>query len=308
MRLQKQAVYREMAEVCEKWGLVEMDKFTSSRREASTSSMDPSSAQSNADSRASMTSSPMPSETQHDNLILTLMNTTTSAIRAAQKYFLALPPEKLPYGPSSYMDQQQKRDTAPSSSARGLPFTLGVVTASRPIPRHSTVGVASSSKIIDRSNNITDEAGDPLLRLRKASLATLGTLKEMEARFRLPHDEVPIDQLDESMQELSVSSSTSSSAPQPTFQVEDTSASERSGSSDASRGHLYRDDVSLLDLAKEGQIVKNWIETVDSLLSDLESGSKTPRPRTKSGNLESGIGSLPIWARDDRFEHDSLGE
>lgn len=309
-RLQRQAVYRELAEVCEKWGLVEMDKFLSSRRQPSTAST--SSTLYESSTRELLNTSPMPSDSQQDNLILNLMQTTTAAIRAAQKYFLALPPEKLPYGNAKTGSNLNKEISSSSSSNRGPPSALGIITASRPIPRHSMMGVASSSRRTvsptrDREQNASP---DPLLRLRKASLAALGALKEMEARYRVPtSDEVHAEHLNDPIQDLSLSSNDSMYS-HPSLHIEDTSSSEKSTSSSiASKGHLYQANVSLSDLNKEAQIVKEWIETVDSLLSDLTTdAAKTPRPRTKSGNLAVETSPIPKWARIDAFENDKLGE
>lgn len=310
-RLQRRAVYRELAEVCEKWGLVEMDKFLSSRRQPSTASA--SSTPYESSTRESLNTSPMPSDSQQDNLILSLMQTTTAAIRAAQKYFLTLPPEKLPYGNAKTGNNHNKETSSSSSSSnRGPPSALGIITASRPIPRHSMMGVASSSRrpVSPTRDKEQNASPDPLLRLRKVSLATLGALKEMEARYRVPmSDEVHIEHLNDSIQDLSLSSNDSTYS-HPSLHIEDTCSSEIStSSSTASKGHLYQANVSLTNLNKEAQIVKEWIETVDNLLSDLTTdAAKTPRPRTKSGNLAVETSPIPKWARIDAFENDKLGE
>jgi hypothetical protein len=281
--------------------LIELGKFANlnTRRESSTGGS------SDADVSHTRTSSPLPFE-QQDNLVLTLINTTTSAIRAAQKYFLTLPPEKLPGGSAT-----PKASESSSRFPQQIPG-VGVITASRPIPRHSQLGVAATSKRSLSPSNSQQSSGstlgppsdDPLIRLRRVSLATLGALKEMERRYRLPGQrEASIDDLNDSVQDISVSSETSSSI------GEGNSVSGFSGTtSDYTKGHLYREDVSLRDLTNEAQIVKEWIDTVDTLLSEVLKESKiVSRQRTKSGNLEEG-GAVPKWAREDAFEGNTLGE
>lgn len=309
LRAQKQDVYRQVAEVCEKWGLVEMGKSLSSRRESSMGM----NTINDLDVRSVMSPSPMPSEDSGENLILVLLNTTTSAIRSVQRYFLSLPPEKLPYtGQSQDAGRDNTSLRPPASTSRGLP-TLGVVTASRPIPRHSMVGIATSSKrslsppsdsrTPTSTSHYIDSGQDPSVRLRKASLATLGALKEMEVRYRLARQEEgdASGLLSESLQDVSISNS-SSDAPALTFNIEDTSASERSGSSDHARGHLYRDDISLQELAAEAQTVREWIEVVDFLMSAPTVAASTPRLRTQSGNLAPREEAIPAWAKKDTLD------
>lgn len=314
-RLQKEAVYRELAEVCEKWGLVEMERSMnpSTRREFSTASTTSTSSSFNniIIYDRSATASPTPSDNHNESLILTLINTTTSAIRAAQRYFLSLPPEKL--GESSDMsDLQLER-----ASHRGIP-ALGVVTASRPIPRHSTLGVATSGRQAispERNKQASAQSAkipqDPLLRLRKVSLATLGALKDMEHRYRLnsPSEQPSnIEDIKDTLGDISITSSTDSVYQNPTFQIEDTSASEQSGYPNSYKGHLYRNDISLRDLSEQAQIVKQWIETVNELLNRLSSEVKTRRIRTKSGNLSQDNVPLPQWATPDCDDGDKLGK
>lgn len=307
LRLQRQAVYRELAEVCEKWGLVEMDKYRhSSRREPSSASTSSGTHYNESDARASA-ASPIPSEPCNDSLVLTLLNITTSAIRVAQRYFLTLPPVKLPNSTAG----QRRTENSSSSSA------LGVVTASRPIPRHSTMGIASSSRRAvspksqkSSSSSVIDPASrDPMLRLRRVSLETLGMLRELDAKYCTQHQtQTSTHDLDASMNDISIASMDTSGTTNPSFHVDDTSASERSSHSDAIKGHLYRSDISLQDLNKEAQVVKGWIETVDDLLSQLSAEAKAPRPRTKSGHLSLDSSPLPKWANEDFYDGDGLGQ
>lgn len=302
-------MYRELSEVCEKWGLVEMERsiVPSSRRDSSTGST--TSSVSNAYDR-STTASPTPSEYHDQSLVLTLMSTTTAAIRAAQKYFLSLPADKL----SGVSELSNMPTGGPAKSPSGGPPVLGVSTASRPIPRQSTMGIASPNRsatspegLRSATNQSRGSAKDPLLRLRKASLATLGSLKEMGHRYRLLPSKQDSDMKDveESLGDLSITSSASSIA-NPSFQIEDTSVSEQSGESDSRKGHLYRTDVSLRDLNQEAQVVKEWVETVNDLLTHVSSESKTSRVRTRSGNLSSDNSPLPNWARSDAYGGDRL--
>lgn len=285
--------------MCEAWGLVEMGKHLSTRRESSsavsrTVGLD----------RSLATPSPSFSEDRsgEHNLVLILLQTTTSAVRSVQRYFLSLPPDKLPYSPA--VEQAHRRE--PSSSS-GRPATLGVITSARPIDRYSTLGRRSISPPRVATAPQGHAEDDPLLRLRKASLATLGALKEMDVRYRLSATDTSDEELASALDTVDLSSGS--------VTIDRTSSSE-SGSSSAGTGltgYLYNDDVTLSELRAEANAIKYWIETVDSLLfaKTAEAVLKSPRPSSGSGHLQIAMDeadSVPRWAREGTFSADLMGE
>ena len=276
-----------------------MGKHLSSRRESSTTA-----ACRVADyDRSLATPSPSFSEDRHEeNLVLTLLQTTTSAIRSVQKYFLSLPPDKLPYSAST--ERAQRREASNSASR---PAPLGVITSARPIPRYSNFGQPSRQSLSPpRTSAAAEDDEDPLLRLRKASLATLGALKEMVAHYRLPGTESVDEELDAAFNAADISGGS--------VLIERNSSSE-SGSSSAGTGvtgQFYDEEVSLTDLRKEAEAVRHWIETVDSLLfaKTAEAAMKTPRPRADSGKFQTAMtetSAVPRWAREEAFSADGMG-
>lgn len=282
---------------------------------------------------------PLTESEGEENLILSLLQTTTSAIRATQKYFLSLPPEKLPTG---FSTSQGKGDAPqPALPGLGLPSSLpstlgaparhsslGFSTASRPNPRFVSSSMASSSfrrsqpppssraevKAFPSSSSYEE---DPLLVLRKASLDTLGTLKEMEARYRLSGSESSLQLSSDEARELAESMNDIKLAPSaPLLTFEDSNASTSGSSSDTGasaamasssslKGHLYRDDVDLKELSGEAESVRKWIETVDALL--LASSSKKSG-RTDAPASSADISEMPEWAKENAFPDDPLGK
>lgn len=350
LRSRKKEVYANIAQVCERWDLVEMSRQASSSSTASTSAPPPSDRPARG---ASIISIPMSSSTalppsrsrsptkhpgssalhHHDSiseyggsnigsnasgsgsLVPNLIEVTTAAIRSAQRYFLSLPPEKLPFTSNQISSQQQK----PTAS-------LGLITAARPIPRHTLVSSLPSTSSRQPSNPATrlpaagvpfpsqNDDEDPLLKLRKVSLDTLGALKEMERRLRLrepsssssaavAHRTPSSEQaaLVASLSSTSIASGSGSGIGQPSlvFSEDLSSASDVSSSLGAhdvdhsATGHLYREDVNLADLQAEARVVRSWIETVDGLLSYKSIASPSRERRSSSP----GSDRCPAWAR-----------
>ena len=346
LRVRREQVYAAVSDVCERWGLVEMGKQLSHRRESSSAAP---AATASADERARVTPSPSLSErrdgvadgegaveTEHaDSLVLDLLQTTTAAIRAVQKYFVSLPPDRL--------------SSEPAASSASVNRT-GLITSARPIPRFSTLGLgnpaasSASSPSHSRRQASSSKTGpeafpseaDPLVSLRKASLGALSSLKDMDARYRIAGTSLSSAEAalapgedassDSSMGDLSLrSSSSSSSAAVPGVFLEDASSSEASSSTGtgagprgAVTGHLYDAGVTLHDLREEAVAIRSWIETVDSLLfarPSTENSPLTPRPGGSAhafGQDQASVtyrsNSLPDWARENRFEDDDLGE
>lgn len=281
-----------------------------------------------------------------NSLVLRLLQTTTHAIRTVQRYFLSLPPDRLPSdGIDSAAAAPYSVTNRTVSGSRHLHPSLGVITAARPIPRYSSKPTTASQPYAvgttrpslsetDSSSSPSESAGvsvqdqDPLTRLRNASLATLEALREMEVNYRIPGSitDGPRDSEDailhRGVSDLSLTVGESGGPPSLSYTEDDASDLNSSDAATGGRtgeeasaaasetsmhGHLYQEDVSLRDLAKEAEIVQRWVETVDSLLTMMN--HRRARQRTQSNNLASSSGPrTPRWAREEEFPQDNLGE
>ena len=276
LRVQRQEVYHEVANVCEQWGLVEMGKQFSSRQMLSSTA--------SGDSRESKSASPVCPSGPGDageNRILILLKVTTSAIRSVQRYFLSLPPENLPLAPRACLPNPESLVSKRSKELRAT------ICVSAPIP--------------------FPVQDDPLIALRQANLTALGMLKDMELRYRqsgvrsepgnLLVGSKPMD-ADSFSERLGIGSGKIT----PSLSSAEATSSDVSGSiSDGELGHLYKDNVSLPELKEEANVVRQWIETVDSLIFQRLRKASTIE-------ADQSLERLPRWTRPEDCENDVLGE
>ncbi|KAH8926205.1 hypothetical protein BT69DRAFT_1019874 [Atractiella rhizophila] len=285
-------VLGSLEEVCRIWGLVEHVKLA---RRPSTDSMrvrSPSPTP-HSPTRASLN---LPSTPSQEPFILTLLHTTTSAIRAVQKYVLSLPSESLqaiqdsPSVRDSLLEVERARNERFSSS-------MGISTSARsrsmmiqPSGGRLSLGLASpSSANVGRRSFTPGQLGsvkegekeekkeDALTTLRRSSLDVLGSLKDMEMRYRLPgqEDEGLLKEEDEEEVEEARSSGSGSGS------------GEGKG-----KGYMYRTDVALEDLQKEAEVVRRYVELVDHVLFRDAEGKKKRKsvlpPSPSSGSTKKG--------------------
>lgn len=295
LRTRRNEVYAELANVCEKWGIV--DSGSTSTRPAYSRMSGIA-----ADSAVKRTSSPAPPGESIDNMVLDLLHSTANAIRIAQRYFHSLPQDRLPPG-------AQIQVASDSSTVR--PSTLGLVTASRPIPKHASMAPSpSTSRLIPTSISTSPAKRstnkEPFQQLRKASMAALGALKDIDLRYRISTPDPSVDGLGNDFESVSMGREREgrSSSVNITDDYSDQPSSTSSSTYDSSNGHLYSDHVTLADLAKEAKVVQDWIETVDSLLAETRKGGKTPM-MSSSGERNQAV---PLWARQEAYATDPVGE
>ncbi|PWN52120.1 hypothetical protein IE53DRAFT_367470 [Violaceomyces palustris] len=143
-----------------------------------------------------------------------------------------------------------------------------------------------------------EKTDDPLTLVRSAALNVLGMLKELEEEHRLPQDHPAYkDQDGDRRTKVNAAVETLSEPDSPcvgSFQADEM----RRGSmhtSDTSvdeikpeYGHLYRSDLKLSDLEKERVVVREYLGTVDRILSAVKGVKKAhiSNRRRLSGNPE----------------------
>ncbi|EMD35736.1 hypothetical protein CERSUDRAFT_156446 [Gelatoporia subvermispora B] len=200
--------------------------------------------------------------------VLDVLKTTTRAVRSVRNYLMSLPDES----------------TGPTSHQSFRPQTL------------------SSTPMSKRQASQPNSPSDPLTRIRKSALEVLSVLREVEEKTRLPLEHDAYDaQSDHGSLPEHGTASRSASPTEPAFLDGDTSVSisfiEISGHSRPvpvwedevddfnqlseeerekrerwderlvlSGGWLYRQDVRLVDLAREREVVARYVNTVDEVL------------------------------------------
>ena len=288
LRLRREEVYAQMANVCDKWDIIGTGSGTASDRVTKSSER--------RYSREALAPSPLPPDEESDNIVLILLHATTQAIRTAQRFVHSLPPDVLPTTSSTSHSSASQRSFRPPG--------LGVITSARPIPRHSTVGKSSPAGLtsppkIDKASSSMALDDDPLRKLRIASLDALGALKDMERRYRLPVRELSdVEQVRKSMHLASIGDES-----RPQLDLYDDSSETSSTIGSSSGGHLYQVGVQLHDLKAESAEVQNWIAVVDDLLSRVAKRERAPEGEAPpSDEAES-----PEWAKMGLFKDDPLG-
>jgi hypothetical protein len=127
-----------------------------------------------------------------------------------QKYFISLPPDRLP--PLSRSSQQLRRTSNPAETLHSAHHHLAISTSARPRTSLGAISSSASPRPVSSisslfsaaqegsgstSTDSTAGAPDPLVELRRASLDVLGALKEMELRYRLPVPPSPMSTTNE---------------------------------------------------------------------------------------------------------------
>ncbi|GAA5900216.1 hypothetical protein JCM6882_002276 [Rhodosporidiobolus microsporus] len=265
--------------------------------------------------------------------VLDLLTTTTSAIRAVQRYVVALPAST--FSSSSSSSSASPSSSPPTPTPTALSFApatttvpvlgtsdahnrddyLRLSTAAHPRPRASLALPSSVSSAPNKASTGTGttaagggEKPAVLGELRRASLEVLGALREIEGRYRLAPP---------------VLSSSSSSA-----LAEDA----KDGKNPVEPPPEYAPDVALdavldaFSAAEEG--VKKWVEVVGRVLgragraragrgrgrrSRLSGGSEGKGEEEDEAETEGSDGSeggeegeVPLWAEKDAFGGDDL--
>jgi hypothetical protein len=302
-----------------RWGLVEHVKSLPPPLTANGRARSPSPTFSRAESE-------IDNSAIDENLVLSLIHTTTSAIRSVQKYFISLPPDRLP--PSSRSSQQLRRTSNPAEGGGSSPHHhLAISTSARPRASLGAVSpsprpVSSISSLFSAAQESSSGAGsnnaagpDPLVELRRASLDVLGALKEMELRYRLPVPTSPTTEGGADEQPPPESPVTEGGPPlhlPPSDRASLLSRSQRgvgsvdsyseissdgggdgdaAAASSTTRGHLYRSDVTLADLRAEKDIVRAYVEKVDEVIFASFRGRRGGGGRRgRSSNVRSVIG------------------
>jgi hypothetical protein len=134
--------------------------------------------------------------------------------------------------------------------------------------------------------------------LRKKSLEVLGVLREMEGRYRLPASQRLLADEGEGM----VDSPLETDAPAlPRAAVAPAAVTPETEEAEP----MYRSDVSLSALAREQNVVREWVKVVRRVLEETADacGVRT-KGRMGEGEVQD---DKPRWARRDAWE-DSLGK
>ncbi|SCV67764.1 BQ2448_5375 [Microbotryum intermedium] len=217
------------------------------------------------------------------SLIPLLLQSTTSAIRAVQRYVISLPSDSI--SPAS-LSPECRSPVSPSKPTRPI--------SSR--PRISVLTSATSStQPTNRTSGTT--APDPLWFLRHASLDLLGALHDLETKYRIVPSSSPSDPIDQSaVKSIQASPSDNSN------QLSRPNSSSISDLSIIDPDADYEKGVELAQLGKETELVKGWVSCVDELLSRLSRPSVASRRISlKADSTVSAIGEAmedeaPAWA------------
>ncbi|KAG0150084.1 hypothetical protein CROQUDRAFT_652764 [Cronartium quercuum f. sp. fusiforme G11] len=237
----RQEVMRQLDQVCESWGLIELTARRASSGQSNRSE-DP-------------IRGPSPNLTTckptDEDFVVSLLALTTRAVRSVQKFISTLPdPDLFLTGAAIGGLERRISSLEVSTSARpriSNPFSSrGSIDPFALFKKRRT----TRPNEID-SKEVKEEI--PLSVLRRTSLDVLGCLKDIELRFRIPGSGTPFAQADSAPGE-SVSSPVDENGPELTLPA---------------MSWEYRSDVTLLDVGAEALIVKRWLEAVDGVLEGV---------------------------------------
>ncbi|KDE04104.1 hypothetical protein MVLG_05474 [Microbotryum lychnidis-dioicae p1A1 Lamole] len=216
------------------------------------------------------------------NLVPLLLQSTTSAIRAVQRYVISLPSDSI--SPAAH-SPECRSPISPSKPTRPLLAR----------PRISVLTSATSpTATTNRSSGITPP--DPLSFLRHASLDLLGALHDLEIKYRILPSSSPTEPIDQNGVKCNATTSSDNSASRSI-----PSSSSLSDLSIIDPDAVY-EEVGLVQLSKETELVKVWVNYVEELLSRLSKPSAASR--RASVKLESALPTMgeamedesPAWA------------
>ncbi|GAA5858435.1 hypothetical protein JCM1840_001203 [Sporobolomyces johnsonii] len=341
----RREVLQGMENVCDKWGLIThlsashpMRRRSRSSYSTSPTSLNPPSSSGASTAVPSRAASPTPmqqhltvdrpfspfseaesaattSSSSEIPLILDLLTTTTSAIRSVQRFVVALPSSSSLHVSTSHPSAPSPADEHLRISTAARPRTslaLPVSVSSAPMGR--SFSSSSSGEGKEKGTEGASEEGvrkmdgDELLlaTLRKKSLEVLGMLRDLEGRYRLPslsgEDEVAASPVDISAPPLTLPLSQPDSTPASSPDSEDPTPIPR-----------YSDTPTLSDVDPQADLVRDWVEVVDQVLSARERQRRRRRARRSGGGEgeseeeeegegEEGDGEeVPEWARKEGY-------
>ncbi|GAA6008535.1 hypothetical protein JCM10207_007148 [Rhodosporidiobolus poonsookiae] len=291
-RALRDEVLEVLESVCDRWGLIAHLTPSHPSRRLSRSSYSASSSASPVPSRAaspaqflSSLSPSLPerpyspllgsdtdaastasSSTAEPPLVLDLLTSTTAAVRAVQRYVVALPASAFAPPPSPSAVGAPLGD-ATNRPAQELPHLL-LSTSSRPRPRSSLAGETA------QKDAAPAEEADVVVRLRRRSLDVLGLLRDVEARYRLP------------------SSTSSTNTP-------DAAPSEAQNEVAYTAHPTLTLDTLLDAFPAAEETLGAWVEAVDGV---LQVRGRAERRRGSAGEEDGEGEELPEWAREEGFE------
>ncbi|GAA5920814.1 hypothetical protein JCM1841_005107 [Sporobolomyces salmonicolor] len=346
----RREVLEGLENVCDKWGLIThlsashpMRRHSRSSYSTPPTSHNPpsSSATSTAVPSRAASPTPMPQHLNIDRpfspfseaestattssgseipLVLDLLTTTTSAIRSVQRFVVALPTSSSLHASTSHPRSPSPAEEHLRISTAARPRTslaLPVSVSSAPMGRSF-----SSSSSGEGKENGTERASEEGVRkrdkdelllatLRKKSLEVLGMLRDLEGRYRLPslsaEDEAAASPVDTSAPPLTLPLSQPDFTPVPSSSL---------------AGHptpipRYSDTPTLSDVDPEAELVRDWVEVVDQVLSARERQRRRRRGRRSGGSEGEGEGEeegeeeeegqeedgeeVPEWARKEGY-------
>ncbi|SCZ93677.1 BZ3500_MvSof-1268-A1-R1_Chr6-3g08815 [Microbotryum saponariae] len=228
------------------------------------------------------------------NLVPLLLQSTTSAIRAVQRYVISLPSDSI--SPAAH-SPECRSPVSPSKPTRPISAR----------PRISVLTSATSpTATTNRSSGTTPP--DPLSFLRHASLDLLGALHDLEIKYRVLPSSSPTEPIDQNGVKCGATTSSDNSA-----SLSIPNSSSLSDLSIIDPDAVY-EEVELVQLSKETELVKAWVNYVEELLSRLSKPSTASR--RASVKLESALPTMgeamedepPAWAIGEVDEENVLGE